>query len=238
MRLFHRSLLSLLFVFGCATLSLATGPSSADFKIVPITHNSKGVILFKTYYTVNRTGADNYQKVELGWLVVSTNGIWEEAPHIVFDPEKVAADELENKWNQYQAEFKQNFNWASPPMSVRPLLRRYRFTQHQDITQTTGAGTLTWEPDRLCEKGDCTPSRTAQRSLHNLRSRRGKGSPVQSSFYYAGVAVFNNLEEDEQSRGAAFFIATRSAKDRSNDPGIDYWSIDAVVIIKGRMRRK
>lgn len=239
MRLFKCSLLSLFFVFGCATFSLATGPSSADLKIVPITHNSKGVILFKTYYTVNHTGAHYYQKVEIGWLVVSANGIWEEVPHLVFDPQKVAEDDLENKWNQFEEEFKQNINWASTPLSVQPLLRRYGFTQHQDFTQTTSAGTLTWEPDKLCERGNCTSRRTIQRSLHNLRSTRGKGSPVQASFYYAGVAVFNNyLNDEEQARGASFFIPIRPARYRSKDPGIDYWNIDAIVIINGGIRGK
>lgn len=238
MRLLKRSLLSVLFVFTCSTLALGTGPSSADIKIVPITHNNRGVILFKTYYQVNATGAHYYQRTVVGWLVVSASGIWEEVPHRIFDPTKVADSEIDNKWTQFEEEFQQDFNWASPPESVQPLLRKYGFTQQQDFTQTTGQGTLTWEPGRLCERGRCTRGRTIQRSLRNLRNTAGKGSRVEASFYYAGVAIFNNVfDDEEQLKGASFFIPIRPADARAKDPGIDYWNIDAIVI-RGRTKSK
>lgn len=239
MRRYQRLLLGLLFLLGSATLASATGPSSADFKIIPIGHNDKGVILCKTYYSVNVTGAHYYQKAEFGWLVVSANGSWIEALHRVFDPEKVPEDEHTTKWDQYHEEFQKDFSWASPPLSVRPLLRRYRFVKHRGFSQDTGAGLLTWEPERVCQRGACTSGETAQRSLHNLRSRKGRGSRVSSSFYYAGVAVFNNfVEDDDKSQGAEYFIPIRPADSRAIDPGIDYWNIDGIVIRKSKPKAK
>lgn len=222
-----------------ATLTSATGPSSADFKIVPIAHNGKGVVLFKTYYTVNATGGHSLQKTEYGWLVVSANGLWEESLHRVFDPEKVPDDQQADRWDQYHKEFQRDFDWASPPLSVQPLLRKYRFANHRRFSRTTGAGAVTWEPQRVCVRSTCTPGRTVQRSLHSFRSERGKGLFVKSSFYYAGVAVFNSsVDEEDKSHGAKYFIPIRDAESRSVDPGVDYWSVDGIVIIKGKTKRK
>ena len=222
-----------LLLFCSATFTSATGPSTAEFKIVPIAHNGKGVVLFKTYYTVNATGGHSYQEVEFGWLVVSANGLWEETLDRVFDPDKVPEDQQSETWDRYHKEFQQDFRWASPPLSVRPLLRKYRFAKHQGFSPTTGDGVVRWESERVCVRRTCTPGRTVHRSLHSFRSERGKGLPVKSSFYFAGVAVFNSsVDEDDKSHGAKFFIPIRDAESRSIDPGVDYWSVDGIVIIK------
>jgi hypothetical protein len=234
-----RRLVPIFLLLLCPALASATGPSSADFKIVPIAHNGKGVVLFKTYYTVNATGGHSLQEVEFGWLVVSANGLWEEALHRVFDPSKLPEDQQSATWDQYHKEFEQDFDWASPPRSVRPLLRKYRFANHRGFSQTTGAGAVTWESERVCVRGICTSGRMVHRSLHSFRSERGTGSRVQSSFYYAGVAVFkSSVDDDDKSHGAKYFIPIRDAEFRSKDPGVDYWRIDGIVIIKGKTKRK
>ena len=229
----------LLLLFWPATLTLATGPSTAEFKIVPIAHNGKGVVLFKTYYTVNATGGHSYQEVEFGWLVVSANGLWEEALDRVFDPDKVPEDQQTETWDRYHKEFQQDFRWASPPLSVRPLLRKYGFAKHQDFSRTTGAGVVRWEPERVCVRRSCTRGRTVHRSLHSFRSGIGKGLPVKSSFYFAGLAVFNSsVDEDDKSHGAKYFIPIRDPEARSMDPGVDYWSVDGIVIMTGKPKRR
>ena len=229
----------LLLLFWPATLTLATGPSTAEFKIVPIAHNGKGVVLFKTYYTVNATGGHSYQEVEFGWLVVSANGLWEEALDRVFDPDKVPEAQQTETWDRYHKEFQQDFRWASPPLSVRPLLRKYGFAKHQGFSRTTGAGVGRWEPERVCVRRSCTRGRTVLRSLHSFRSESGKGLPVKSSFYFAGLAVFNSsVDEDDKSHGAKYFIPIRDAEARSMDPGVDYWSVDGIVIIRGKTKRR
>lgn len=239
MRVVQRLVPIFLLLLWPATLAAATGPSSADFKIIPIAHNGKGVVLCKTYYTVNVTGAHYYQEVEFGWLVVSANGLWEEVLDRVFDPAKVPEEQHTATWDRYHKEFEQNFRWASPPLSVRPLLKKYRFAKHRGFSQTTGAGAVTWEPERVCVRRNCTPGRTVHRSLHSFRSEPGKGSRVKSSFYFAGVAVFNSsVDEDDKSHGAKFFIPIRDAESRSIDPGVDMWSVDGIVIIKGKPKRK
>jgi len=61
--------------------------------------------------------------------------------------------------------------------------------------------------------------------------------PVKSSFYFAGVAVFNSsVDEDDKAHGAKYFIPTRDPEARSMDPGVDYWSVDGIVIIKGKRK--
>jgi hypothetical protein len=209
-----------------------TGPSSAEIKIVPIAFNN-GAVLFKTYHYINRNGAHSFVRTEFGWLVVSADGIWEEVPHIILDPEKKTSRE-EYLWKQlsrYQDEFDRDFNWSSPPYSVRRLLKKYGFTGSQRISRNKGKGMIIWTPTRVCKMDKCTRGAIVQRSLHRLRNVRGKGYAVRCSFYYAGVALFKNHDgyEDKKPEGAYFFI--RSAY-RPEVVDVDVFDVDAISIIR------
>ncbi|MEA2205961.1 MAG: hypothetical protein QOE77_2737 [Blastocatellia bacterium] len=48
----------------------------------------------------------------------------------------------------------------------------------------------------------------------------------------------SSVDEDEKSHGAKYFIPIRDAEARSMDPGVDYWSVEGKVIIKGKTNRK
>src|SRR5262245_58946478 len=78
-----------------------TGPSNATIKIVPVAFNN-GAVLFKTYHCIDRDGGGYFHRTEYGWLVVSADGIWEEAPHIVLDSEnsEKVAGRAEYLWKQ------------------------------------------------------------------------------------------------------------------------------------------
>jgi hypothetical protein len=209
-----------------------TGPSHAEIKIVPIAFN-KGTILFKTYHYINRDGSYRFHRTEFGWLVVSANGTWEEVPHIILDPEKMAGRE-EYLWEQsfrYRDEFDQDFKWSSPPDSVRRLLKKYGFTVRQRISATKGEGRIIWAPTRVCNRGKCARGTIVQRSLHRLRNVRGKGNRIRCSFYYAGVALFKNYDglTGEKSEGAHFFIRNMGMME---DPEIDMSDVDAISIIR------
>jgi hypothetical protein len=213
-----------------------TGPSSAEIKIVPIAFNN-GAVLFKTYRYINRSGAHRFMRTEFGWLVVSADGIWEEVPHIILDPDKKNSQEhiLLERFSRYQNEFDKGFNWSSPPKSVRPLLEKYGFTSSQRIGRNEGKGMITWTPKRVCKIGKCERGAIVQRSLHKLRNVRGKGKSIKCSFYYAGVALFKNYQRFSESgpeieeRGAYFFIRSDYRPEVVN---IEMFEIDAISIIR------
>jgi hypothetical protein len=209
-----------------------TGPSSAEIKIVPIGFNN-GAVLFKTYHYINRNGAHSFVRTEFGWLVVSADGIWEEAPHIILEPEKKTSSE-EYLWKQlsrYQDEFDRDFNWSSPPYSVRRLLKKYGFTSSQRISRNKGKGMVIWTPTRVCKGGKCPRGAIVQRSLRKLRNVRGQGYAIKCSFYYAGVALFKNHAgyDDKKPEGARFFIRSDYGPEVVE---VDEFEVDAIAIIK------
>jgi hypothetical protein len=213
-----------------------TGPSSAEIKIVPIGFNN-GAVLFKTYRYINRSGAHRFMRTEFGWLVVSADGIWEEVPHIILDPDKKNSREdlLLKRFSRYQNEFDKGFNWSFPPKSVRPLLEKYGFTSSQKISRNEGKGMVTWTPTRVCKMGKCERGAIVQRSLRGLRNVRRRGKSIRCSFYYAGVALFKNYQklsesgDDIKERGAHFFIRSDYGPEVVN---IEMFEIDAISIIR------
>jgi hypothetical protein len=212
-----------------------TGPSSANTQIVPIAFNDNGAILFKTYRYINRTGGYSSQRNEFGWLVVSSDGIWEEVRHIILAPEEWTGPH-EDLWKQffrYLGEFDRDFNWSSPPYSVRRLLKKYGFTSSQRISRNKGKGMIIWTPTRVCKAGKCPRGAIVQRSLRGLRNVRGEGGAIKCSFYYAGVALFKNHDgyDDKNPEGAYFFIRA-PAYDGIKDLTVDEFSIDAISIIR------
>ena len=218
----------------------ATGPSYAIIKIIPLALSRQGLLLCKTFYVVNRTGAHSLQRAEFGWLVVSARGVWEETSHMVVDPDELPYEQAERRINFYNAEFERSFNWASPPLSVRPILARYGFHHRGRFNPQAGAGTLALTSTQLCAQSRCATREVVQRSLHNLRSehreRSGEGASVRVSFHSAGIALFRNVREEETARGADFFIPTLSAAQRAEDSGVDYWTIDAILFTRGAVR--
>ncbi len=214
--------------------SIATGPSHAKIKILPIGYDLKGIILFKTYSYINPTGNHKYNRVKYGWLVVSANGIWRESPHIILDPEKNNNNSFDDKMKRYENEFKQNINWKSPPSppnTLQYLIREYKFIAIPDFQPEKGKFLITWSPKKTI-KSKYNKSNATQRTLHEITNLKDRGTDVKCIFYHAGVALFNNVCLDEKLIGAEFFIPILPSGSELEDPGVDYWEIDGISIIK------
>ncbi len=219
--------------------SLATGPSHAHISIAPVAFNDKGVCLFKTRCLINLTGAHDFIKTEYGWLIVSVDGIWEEAPHITLDPEKLRArgrneKELLHEFHKYDQEFDQDFNWASPPDSVRDILQKYAF--HQPMR--SGEQEISLARARLQNLFSRVPETEVylkQRGIGGLSNFISRKTKIRIVFAHAGVIVIKNIDEEQKSAGEPFEIFNpRYLGDGvgCRDYGVEYQEIDGVIFIK------
>jgi hypothetical protein len=218
-------------IWGSVEDGFATGPSSADIQIVPVTYNDYGTILFKTRYSINYTGDHIPMKTEYGWLVVSSNGRWEEHPHITFDPIHFQHDDqrMLEEYKRWETEFDSPFNWASPPKSVQPLLREYTF-QDRDISPTYQKEDILSAIQEMITV--CVECETRQRSLHNLIAPVTDQDTLEIEFYHEGIVLLQNVDTEYQHIGATFGISNFMDLDGIiRDYGIEYKYIDGIFIL-------
>jgi hypothetical protein len=213
--------LLLLFIF-LFTTSSRTGPSTCFIKIIPVATGKNGTVLFKTSYQINPSGGQFLVPVELGWLVVSSKGVWEEKldKRLDFDDgtRVTSSDSLSLK------EFDKPFNWKNPPKTVRPLMVKYSL--YNPVNDKEGRGEVLWTKEGIYKNKNRIHTESRLRSVKEMYNTQGEGTPVQVSFYHQGVTLFRNkmevdeMEENEAVTGALFFEK-------------DYlYSIDALLILK------
>jgi hypothetical protein len=221
-----------------AAPALATGPSQAEVRIVPLAANARGVVLFKTLRLLNRTGAHGPAPVETGWLLVSGRGVWKEVSHADFDPSRVVPSDADARFARIRAEFESDLDWAAPPASLAPLLAEHGFTARDRIRADEGSGAVAWTPRALCAGATCSGPPRAQRTVGGIESARGEGSRVACAFSRAGVALFHNRRGsdggDPPPRGALFRLPANPYLDRRLGPidlGYDLEDVDGVVLL-------
>lgn len=214
-------------------LGLATGPSAAGYRIVPVAANERGEVLFRTWRELNPEGAQALRRADVGWLVVSANGLWREVSHAVA-PDTARGDEADfSRSAVLRKEFEGPLDWDHPPASVAPLLREFGFLPRHAVSPSAGAGRATWSPSRLCEGRRCTAA-VAQRTLGGLESEAGQGSAVPAAFVRAGIALFHNTVPIEgEPSGARFPLPPNLILTREEglaDLGFETWSVDGIAI--------
>lgn len=203
-----------------APTSYATGPSSAQIYIKPITYNDQGVVLFKAHQDIDYLGAPSDRTFSYWWLAVSVNGVWEEVPHKILKQPQYTSSRNKNLlakdekrqadfWKAaevYLEEFTSELDWDHPPKSLLPLIKKYGFKPQPMFNENEGKGAVTWSGTALCMGQKCTINTTPQRTLGKRFSREAhtnyvlkgeelvevKSEPIQSIFHHAGVALFRN----------------------------------------------
>jgi hypothetical protein len=202
--------------------SQATGASSANISMVPVTYTDSGIVLFKAYRHIDYTGAASNLLYSYWWLVVSASGTWEEVTYKILqqpdDNESVEKQKLFWKnAKQFDTEFDNDVNWTHPPKSLLPLIKKYGFKPRPDFNKNEGQGTVTWSSKGICVNAKCSKLSIPQRTLGNKTSDmaytnfeykdneivrkdgelvRVEVPPVPCIFYHAGVALFSNGNYD------------------------------------------
>ena len=208
-------------VLSCfAFSSYATGPSSTRIYLKPVTHNNKGIVLFKAYKNIDYTGGASDKKYSFLWLVVSASGIWEETPHKIlkqpeysqsnvkssFEKEERKQSDFRKTVDFYYDEFASELDWEHPPKSLLPLIKKYGFKPRPGLDENERHGSVAWSSKNLCMNGNCVRPTVPQRTLggrfsseaHINIERKGEelieveSKAIQNVFYHAGVALFRN----------------------------------------------
>lgn len=240
-RALARGTAAVVLLLAAVTAAHATGPSRATVEIVPIAVSAKGVVLFKTWRELNPEGAHAARPAEVGWLVVSGDGLWREVPHAVIGSEVLKDDA---RYWRLMDEFRADFTWKNPPKSVRALLAEFGFTARDRVAPDLGRGAVTWSPQKLCLGSECAECSARQWAPGGIVSEETKGNPVASSFYAAGVALFRceaggDLFATEKQPGAVFVLPPHRYWDEREglvDIGYEVQEIDAIAIVPKAIR--
>lgn len=234
--------LALVGLLAAASPARATGPSQATVRIVPIAASAKGVVLFKTWRELNPEGAHAALPAEFGWLAVDADGLWREVPHAAVGPE-VARDDA--PYYRLLKEFRAAFDWKNPPASVRPLLLELGIGERERVAPDLGKGKVTWTPQKLCFAAKCFEGGSMQWAPGGIVSEEGKGAPITSSFFAAGVALFHREPKSEDDwgvkdpPGASFRLPPIRRFDPTFgfvDVGYDLQCIDAIAVLPKALR--
>jgi hypothetical protein len=218
-------------------VALATGPSSATYRIVPVAARADGVVLCRTWRELDPTGAHAPQRVETGWLVVSGRGLWREAPDAIIDPADLGEEAAAGRIDELRRELAAPFDPARPPSTVRSLLAELGPGSFVPVGASEGAGGATWSPARTCTPGRCTGA-LPQRTIGGLESDPGVGTSTRATFHREGVALFHGgVDGEGVARGARFTLAPNVREDRDvglADLGYDLVGIDGIVLLGAR----
>lgn len=220
----------------------ATGPSVALVRIEPVAVSAKGVVLFKTWRELNPEGARGAQPAEVGWLVVSGDGLWREVSHALVDPRK---GENDAAYYRLRKEFEAALDWKRPPRSLRPLLAEFGFTAKDRVAPDLGKGQVTWSPEKICLGQRCSDGSTMLWAPGGIVSEEERGAPVASSFHVAGVALFHREPKYEDAwgteppPGATFRLPPIRRWDPTFglvDVGFDLQLVDAIAVLPPAIR--
>jgi len=202
--------------------SQASSASSASITMTPVTYTDSGIVLFKVSRHIDYTGEASNLLYSYWWLVVSGSGIWEEVPYQTFQqPDNNVAEKNHeafwNKLHQFVTIFNSDINWAQPPHSLLPLIKKYGFKPRPDFNKNEGQGTVTWSSKGICVNDKCSKLSIPQRTLGNKTSSVGYTTieykdkeivrkdkkivwvevpPVPCIFSHGGVVLFKNGDID------------------------------------------
>lgn len=239
-------LLAIILMCSWGDNSYATGPSYADISIVPVTYNESGVILFKTRCVINLTGSHDFETTEYGWLVVSSEGIWEEIPHIILDPAQLrqngqSEQDILDEYHKYREEFLNEFSWESPPKSVQEIVATYAFQQPPLARQQDNPSSAREMLHSLFSRYPETEVYLKQKSLKELSNYISQETVFNVTFSYAGVIVLKNIDREQQRIGAPFDIYNpMDLGDRHGcqDYGVEYQEIDGIILLNSNTTKE
>lgn len=230
--------------------AFASGPSYVTIWMDPVAANPSGQVLLRTFYRSNLSGGIplHGSEIRFGWLVVSAQGLWKEYDHFSMrDTESGAAGDSaqQSLFDRHMNEFEAPFDWNSPPASVQPILKTYKFSKSHTVDPRLGKGEVTWTPKGIYAKKKQLERDAGQLTLGRKVSLRGAGSEIEAAFFIRGVALFRNEGKPEAERrdrgakGAVFNLAGSETGGRSYailDTGVDVWEVDGIGLVRSQQK--
>ncbi len=204
----------------------ATGPSYVEIQIIPIAANTSGIVLFKTKKFANHSGGYSLlaETAEYGWLCASSRSLWKEhvgtrvavvpvgpsSKDLDLDREKSLRDEFERAESAFKAgvDFDQRL-----PEALSAFVEKCGRGPWRKLDAGVGKGRAIWSPRRFCVDGVCQNGYVEQRTLGRLGSSQETGERIESTFFYEGLALFENFEHFVlPAEGAYFSVENHACK--------------------------
>jgi len=192
----------LLLYFFSLSCAFATGYPEIKIKLIPMAVNEHGYVLFATKSLKNPIGSNSIYRYDFGWLVVNKEGVWDER-EAFHSSQSEAKDGF--KYKQYDAG---EINLHKPDKALKKLMEMYHFQADSKLKKESWV--LAIKPHQTCFKGECIERSLKQKTLGKVTSTIVH-TPIRSSFYYKGVALFNNIYEtgrldevEKKEQGSSF----------------------------------
>ncbi len=179
-KLFYTSLLSFVMLFASdASLQI-------NIKLTPVAVNADKILFATQKYESTVDTVRLCAKTDFGWLVVSAAGVWDERKAYHYDCKK----ESEGVYEKY---LEGKVTVQSPDKVLEELMKKYDFWKRSKLEKEPYVYAI--KPKQICFKGECLEQSRKQKTLDKLVSTKLHSS-IRSSFYYRGVALFHNIQEN------------------------------------------
>ncbi len=164
--------------------------------------NEHGYVLFATKSLKNPIGSNSIYRYDFGWLVVNKEGVWDEREAFQSSQSDKKDGPLYKQYNDGEINLKQ------PDDVLNIMMKRYDFKSDSKLKKE--GWVLAIKPHQTCFQGQCIEKSLKQKTLGDVSSTI-LHTPIRSSFYYKGVALFNNIYEtgrldevEKKERGSSF----------------------------------
>jgi hypothetical protein len=240
------------FLLLLSSVAFAAGPSYVTIWLDPVAANPSGQVLLRTFYRSNQSDGQALpgSEIRFGWLIVSAHGLWKEYGHFTMkETEGGSAGEMSQQalFDRYMNEFEAAFDWSSPPASVQPLLKTYKFSKAQSVDPRMGRGGVNWTPKGIYSKKKLLERDASQLTLGKVPSLKNAGTEIEAVFFTKGVALFRNESKPETenrgaargAKGAVFRLAGAEPGGKNptiRDAGIDVWEVDGICLLKTQQK--
>ncbi len=198
MKYFFTFLLYLLSL-SCA---FSTGYPEIKIKLTPVAVNQSGHVLFAVKSLNNPIGSNNIYRYDFGWLIVNNDGLWDE--RVAFR----SPQSDKSNTPLYKKYVDGKFNLKQPDEILKKMMKQYNFQSDSKLKKESWVVAI--KPHQTCFQGKCIDKSLKQKTLGKVSSTL-LHTPVRSSFYYKGVALFNNIYEtgrinevDKKEQGSSF----------------------------------
>jgi hypothetical protein len=235
-----------------SSVTFAAGPSYVTIWMDPVAANPSGQVLLRTFYRSNQSNGQALpgSEIRFGWLIVSAQGLWKEYGHFTMkETESASAEEMSQQslFDRYMNEFEAAFDWATPPASVQPLLKTYKFSKAQSVDPRLGRGGVNWTSKGIYSKKKLLERDASQLTIGKVPSMKNTGTEIEAVFFTKGVALFRNESKPETekkgaapgAKGAVFRLASAAPGGKSlgiREAGIDVWEVDGICLLKTQQK--
>jgi hypothetical protein len=159
-----------------------------DIHLNPVAVNENGKVLMKSLI---RHGF--YPGLDLGFLVVSSKGVWGET---VYAHHEFEEKDLNVTSRIAEDEFRKNLDWTNIPTKAKAFLGKWKFSSRDSVSPGLGGGELTWSAKEIRKSKTLITGPIRQRTpWNNLSAGQGEqGDPIRCVVYFAGLALFRNVD--------------------------------------------